>query len=89
MYNSPTMFKWCKKVDNVIEPLPKPVSPASSVQGCANENVSEDMKPFNKVAKILVDTKMISQEDATTQLTAIEKFQKGKLSYAEMRAIAG
>lgn len=42
-----------------------------------------------KTADTMVKHELITREEAKTQIAAINNFFQGKLSYAEMRAIAG
>jgi SUMO ligase MMS21 Smc5/6 complex component len=44
---------------------------------------------FRHIANILVSNNIISQQEADTQLGAVSAFFQGKMSYAEMRALAG
>lgn len=41
------------------------------------------------IAKMLVDNKLINEQEAQKQVDAITRFREGKISYAEMRMIAG
>lgn len=49
----------------------------------------ETMKRIEHIADTMVEHEFISTEEAKKQVTAINDFFKGKMSYAEMRAIAG
>lgn len=81
------MFGCCKNIDAI-----QPVDKASLPSRTREKNIDiKCTKPndFEKIAQTMVDNKIITQDDANTQLSAIQQFQQGKLSYAEMRMIAG
>lgn len=57
-----------------------------------NESSTEqesDMKNIQAIGDMLVESKIISKQEANKQVSAIGNFFEGKMSYAEMRAIAG
>lgn len=68
-------FVYIKKMYNRVTPAPELPPPPLQV--------------IKSIAQVQVDNCLISKEEAKEQVNAIDNFFKGKLSYAEMRAIAG
>lgn len=87
----------CRKrdiADGVVEPQRAPQStkgggPIANRNESLNASTHEAPKEIHAIKDALVTNNFISAEEGEKQLTAIEKFYQGKLSYAEMRAIAG
>lgn len=77
------MFACCRMVD-VDEPQMIVVKPQSK-----NDEVQNEMKKIEDIGNVLVESNLLTKEEADQQVTAIGDLFTGKMSYAEMRAIAG
>jgi len=57
---------------------------------CRKQEPEErNVATIKRLANVMVDNNLISQSDAVQQVGAIRDFFSGKLSYAEMRMLAG
>lgn len=81
-------------------PWYKPYFPPDALRGQGTEPVQQDgaqqsaakqktMQEVETIGQCLVSSGNITQEEANKQVSAIQACMEGKLSYAEMRAIAG
>lgn len=55
----------------------------------SEESKTKAMQDINMCADILVQNKLISREEAKKQVDSIQAFFNKKMTYAEMRSIAG
>lgn len=87
------MKSFCCKMDvqTVQEPIEKKQKFTEDTRVLHGED-SKDVQIMNdikKCANIIVEHNIISKDEANKQVSAIHDFYNGKMSYAEMRAIAG
>jgi len=83
------IFGCCKKPLVIDAIAPKQVCPVAQSKEKVLAWTEKEMNSINHIADTLVQNNIISNEEAKTQVTAINDFFTGKMSYAEMRAIAG
>jgi hypothetical protein len=79
---------------SVIEPMAPtvptvPTAPTVPIQVKPPYNVEREKDAIEDIGQGLVRHGLLTNEEAHEQTSAIKKFMDGKMSYAEMRMIAG